>query len=202
MVDIVVIPADELPRHLTARHVVQGLGEHLDAFLAANNMSGWKAEDEYILRDDRVADQLLLVSQATGLYVTRLKRIAKSLTRIGRANGADLKISNVQEMLARALGYNGYHIAYHCRTVDDFIENIWPMGAAMSLDTLNRNGECLDANPNLRDRLLERMQFNRQRDHLLRSNDDPVVGKALKRERKVRDKPKGWADIIPRPTNE
>ncbi|MFJ7794463.1 hypothetical protein [Pseudomonas sp. NPDC096950] len=197
MVEITELPPDELPKSLTARHVIQGLGEHLTAFLAANNMTGWQVAEDYVLRDDHLGDQLLLISQSTGLYVVRLKRIAKYLTKVARANGAEIQLANVQEMLARALGYSGYHIAVHCRTVDDFIENIWPAGAAMSLTTLNEEAG-LPMNPELMDRLRERIKFNEKRDLLQSQIEDPISAKKLKIELRKRDRPKGWAPVISR----
>ncbi|EPZ4269914.1 hypothetical protein ACXNAO_006897, partial [Pseudomonas aeruginosa] len=66
MPEIQELPPEELPKQITARHVTRSLGQHLEAFLAANNLQGWKAEEEYVLRDDRLADQLLLLTQVTG----------------------------------------------------------------------------------------------------------------------------------------
>lgn len=200
LVEVTELPPAELPKHVTARHVINGLGEHYAAFLAANNLTGWQVAEDYVLRDDRLADQLLLISQSTGLYVLRLKRIAKYLTKVARANGAEIKLTNVQEMLARALGYSGYHIAVHCRTVDDFIENIWPAGAAMSLTTLNEEART-SVNSELMDRLSERIEFNRKRDLLQSQIEDPISAKKLKIEHKKRDRPKGWVRVIPRHDN-
>lgn len=201
MIEIVEVPPEELPKLVTARYVAHSLGEHLEAFLAANNMSGWKVDEDYILRDDRIGDQLLLLSQSTGLYVSRFKRMAKILMKLGRANGAELKLTTAQEMLAHALGYNCYQIAYRCRTVDDFIENVWPMGAAMSLDTLNKEAVELRVNPDLLKRLRERIQFNVQRDKQFSSSGtDPLAAKQLRRERKKRQRTQGREVIRLRPT--
>ncbi|EPG8944069.1 hypothetical protein L4Z64_001476 [Pseudomonas aeruginosa] len=190
MVEIIEVPPQELPKQITAKHVAHSLGEHLEAFLAANNMTGWQHEEDYVLRDDRLGDQLLLISQSTGLSVALIKRMAKRLKKLGQANGAELKLSAVQEMLAHALGYRNFKLALVCRTVDDFIENIWPMGAAMSLESLNKEGEDIQMNPALRQLLKERIRFNRQRDSALNDviAEDPKRGRQMKKERLKRQK--------------
>jgi hypothetical protein len=63
MVDITILPPEDAPPQLTARYVIGSLGEHWAAFLAANNISGWVQDDDYVLRDDRIADLLLTISR-------------------------------------------------------------------------------------------------------------------------------------------
>ena len=69
MVEYIEIPPQEPAKQITARHVAHHLGEHLAGFLAANNLSSWAAEDDHVLREDRLSDQILMVSQCTGLSV-------------------------------------------------------------------------------------------------------------------------------------
>jgi len=192
--EIIELPPAEIPRQITARHVIHSLGEHLAAFLAANNMQGWKQPDTYVLRQDRLADQLLLLSQATGLYIGQYKQLNKQLVKVTRASGAGIKHTVIMDMMARALGYSSYLIAYRCRTVDDFIENVWPSGAAMSLVSLD---EAVEGANNRRsaviNRLLDRYRMNKERDKLTncggkphKDGRDPEAIKVMRGERRKR----------------
>lgn len=190
MVEPVEILPQEPPKQITARHVAHHLGEHLTGFLAANNMSGWVAKEDYVLRDDRLSDQILLVSQSTGLSVDRFRRIAKKLKKLGQAHGADLTLTGAKYMLAHALGYSSPQMAMQCRTVDEFIENIWPKGAAMSLVSLSDAVDGPHVNPELLALLKDRIQFNQKRDATvaITTSADPKAGKKMRLERRERQR--------------
>lgn len=164
MTEITQLPPQEPPKQITARFVISNLGEHWVAFLAANNMSGWTAEEEYVLRDDRFADVLLMVASSKGMYLGQLKRYGKRLQKLAATTENHVGLSKVYDMIAKALGYSGYAIAYKCRTVDDFIENIWPLGAAMSLVTLDSEVRSGKADGQVIKMLRDRYIFNQQRD--------------------------------------
>lgn len=164
MPEITVLPPQEVPTQLTARSVIDTLGEHWSAFLAANNLSGWTEDDDYVLRADRFADVLLSISSTTGMYVSQFKRQAARLKALSLDAGSKVKLTAVNEIIARALGYDTYYMAYKCRTVDDFIQNVWPVGAVLSLSIME--AESLNASRHSKtiNELADRYRFNMIRD--------------------------------------
>lgn len=190
MVEYIEVPPQEPPKQMTARHIARHLGEHLAGFLAANNLSSWTPEDDHVLREDRLSDRILLVSQCTGLSVDRFRRLAKRLKKLGRENGGELTLTAAKHMLAHALGYSSYQLAMQCRTVDEFIENIWPKGAAMSLVSLDKAVDGVHLSPDLMTLLKGRIQFNQKRDQTLTETTEaaPKIGKKMWRERRERQR--------------
>lgn len=156
----------EANKQLTAKSVSESLGEHLCAFLAVNCISGWSEPDSYILRNDRISDSLLMISCCTGLYVGQIKFRAKCMRRLAKASGVHIKLSDSYEILARALGYRNYHDAYKCRSVDNFVENIWPDGAAVGLNALELETRGRGTDSKLISHLKERYRFNMIRDKI------------------------------------
>lgn len=159
-------PPQEANKQLTAKSVSESLGEHLCAFLAANCISGWSEPDSYILRNDRISDSLLMISCCTGLYVGQIKFRAKCMRRLAKASGVHIKLSDSYEILARALGYRNYHDAYKCRSVDNFVENIWPDGSAVGLNALALDARGRGTDSKLISHLKERYRFNMIRDKI------------------------------------
>lgn len=190
VVDYIEVPPQEPAKQMTARYVAHHLGEHLAGFLAANNLSSWAPEDDHVLREDRLSDQILLVSQCTGLSVDRFRRLAKKIKKLGRENGGELTLTAAKHMLAHALGYSSCQLAMQCRTVDEFIENIWPKGAAMSLVSLDKAVDGADVSPDLLRLLNDRIQFNQKRDQTLTETTAaaPKIGKKMRLERRERQR--------------
>lgn len=200
MVEYIEVPSQEPAKQITARHVAHHLGEHLAGFLAANNLSSWSPEDDHVLREDRISDVILMVSQCTGLSVDRLRRLAKKLKKLGQENGGELTLTAAKQMLAHALGYSSLQLAMQCRTVDEFIENIWPMGAAMSLVSLDKAVDGAQVSPDLMALLKSRIQFNQKRDQALTETmaSAPKVGKKMRQERRDRQRRLDREDKRPR----
>ena len=57
--NIVLYAPQEIPKTITARVAISRLGEHLQAFLNANNISKWTTDEDYVLKDDKLADVLV-----------------------------------------------------------------------------------------------------------------------------------------------
>ncbi|WP_141678559.1 hypothetical protein [Pseudomonas sp. AU12215] len=133
------LPPQKNPKQLTARHAARHLGEHLSAFLAANNLSGWTAEDSYILREDRISDVLIIIGCSTGLYTGQLKRYAKIIKNLAKTCDGSITCSQAHDIISRSLGYKNYHTAYKCRTTDNFLENVWPFGSAIDISSIENN---------------------------------------------------------------
>lgn len=180
MVDITILPPEDAPPQLTARYVIGSLGEHWAAFLAANNISGWVQDDEYVLRDDRIADLLLTISATTGLYMGQFKRMASRLSTLSKDSGNQIPLTAINEIVAKALGYYSYNFAYKCRTTDDFIENVWPTGEALSLTELDAEAAAVGRHLQTRSRLLDRLKMNIARDRLANLNPALKSGKREK----------------------
>jgi hypothetical protein len=164
MATIIELPPQNVPQQLTARAAVVHLGEHFESFLAANNLRGWYPDADYVFRDDRLADRFVLIALSPGLFLYRCRITNKKLRKIASASGSTIKCAAMYEMLAHALGYSSWYFAYKCRTVDDFIENTWPLGGAISLASFDDqaiekiNKTSVDA------RMAVRYRFNKIRD--------------------------------------
>jgi hypothetical protein len=180
MVDITILPPEGAPPQLTARYVIGSLGEHWAAFLAANNISGWVQDDDYVLRDDRIADLLLTISATTGMYMGQFKRMASRLSALSKDCGNQIQLSAINEIVAKALGYYSYNFAYKCRTADDFIENVWPTGEALSLTEMDAEAGAVGRHLQTKSRLMERLKMNIARDRLANSHPALKNGKREK----------------------
>lgn len=120
--DIIELPPEEAPKQLTVRQACETLGEHYLAFLAANNLSGYGDDGDYILDPNKVADSLLLLATKSGISK---KQVAAEAFRITRMTGKVIKYSAALELIARSLGYAGYQLMMLCRDSDDWITNVW-----------------------------------------------------------------------------
>lgn len=136
------LPPQEAPKQLTARQVCENLGEHYEAFLAANNIKGWVIDD-HVLDYSHIADVLFRISATTGLYVGRLSNEGGHLRSLAKKAGSDEPLHFWLNCAARALGYPSYFLAHRCRKENGFVQNLWPEGALMNPDDF---GEELPAN--------------------------------------------------------
>ncbi len=116
------LPPEEAPKQITVRYVSRTLGDHFAGFLAANNLSGYLADPDYVLRDDRVGDILLATSVKPGMRIEDIKQQASDLKRLTEKQ---LGHSKCLELLARALGYPTYYLASVCRDADGYVHNVW-----------------------------------------------------------------------------
>jgi hypothetical protein len=161
----------QAPRQLTARAAIKHLGEHLQAFLNANNIASWKPDDDYVLRSDKVADVLVTLGNARVLTVAQLKFQAKLLQRLFTTSGAKISLSNSQNMVARCLGYKDYRLAYFCRSVDHYVDNLWPTEMVVMGQLLTESDLMHWGSSSLSDELRSRVRFNFQRSRLIREID-------------------------------
>jgi hypothetical protein len=138
--EVIIVDAEDGPRGVTVRHVANSLGEHFAGFLAANNMGGWVRDvgDDYVLDRNKLADTIMLFAGSSHQTLNKFSKAAKRLVRAARANGSELKHGQVLDMLARALGHNGYVEAHQARNKEDVIFNEWPRSSGMSLVSLDQ----------------------------------------------------------------
>lgn len=170
---ITVLPPQPDEPQITARHAIQGLGQHAEAFLAANNLHGWAEDDAYVLRPDRLADILLTLSASTGLYVGQVKRFARRISKLSDAGGSKIQRAKALDLVVKSLGYFNYEIAYRCRSADDFIQNFWPQGSAMSLHSLEDSVGQIHSNDRIISILLHNYHRNLEQD--LRLNREKLI---------------------------
>lgn len=124
MVKITVLPPQEEPSKPTAQVKINSLGEHLRAFMNANNISGFIKEDDNELDDDTVAGLLSNVMFGPGLRAGKIRERARKLYRISEGT-----ITNraANHLVYAALGY---HDTNHARKLcgpldnDTFVPNI------------------------------------------------------------------------------
>lgn len=173
-----VYPAQQAEKPLTAKAAIVHLGDHLQAFLNANNISSWAPTDDYVLREDRVADVLVCLGTAKGMSIAQIKYRAKKLLKLVRADGSPMKLSFAYDLVANCLEYKAFRHAHVCRSIDHYVENLWPLNV-ISNGLLFNEGELLAwPSSSTSEMLRERMQFNKHRDSLY--ND---IKKRSKRER-------------------
>ncbi|MDT8924648.1 hypothetical protein RBE51_17715 [Pseudomonas taiwanensis] len=162
--EITVLPPQPDEPQITARFAIQSLGEHAAGFLAANNLQGWPDDHDYVLRNDRIGDILLMLSATTGLYVGQAKRFAWLISKISEEAAAKIPRRASLDMVVKALGYFSYDVAYKCRSVDDFVQNFWPQGSAMGLQSLESQAPRTNANQRVINILLHHYQRNQEMD--------------------------------------
>lgn len=170
---VTLLPPQPDEPQITARNAIQGLGQHAEAFLAANNLQGWAEDEAYVLRLDRLADVLLMLSASTGLYVGQVKRYARRISKLSDAGGSKIKRAKALDFVVKALGYYSYDVAYRCRSADDFMQNFWPHGAAMSLQSLEKSVGQIHSNDRIIGILLHNYQRNLEQD--LKLNREELI---------------------------
>lgn len=99
-----ILPYIPPPTSLTAKHAPQCLEEHLLAFLAANNRSGFDAEASTVAESEFMV-RLQELRGRESMSEENFKRFAWKLKKL--TTGA-VKHGHVLEVCARALGYNTY----------------------------------------------------------------------------------------------
>lgn len=187
MVQITLLPPQEAVKQLTARYVINTLGEHATAFMNANNINGFLVDDDYVLRDDRIIDLLMMLSCTTGLHAQHLKDFGWKLRRLIKCTGAKISVIAAYDLAARALGYHCYSLAHKCRHHDDFIDNLWKYGAVINDQILDSEDRTVfKKNQRAFEALRHRRVRNRQRDSI-RPKAKPGESEAIKlRRRDVR----------------
>ncbi|RMR86254.1 hypothetical protein [Pseudomonas coronafaciens] len=123
-----VYPPQEIDKVITAKAAITHLGDHFQAFLNANNISSWAPADDYTLRDDRVADILVCLGTSKGMSIAQIKYRAKKLMKVVKASGGTMKLNFAYNVVANCLGYSAFQFANRCRSVDHYVENLWPLG--------------------------------------------------------------------------
>ena len=161
-----VYPAQEAEKPLTARVAIVQLGDHLQAFLNSNNISSWAPTDDYILREDRLADVLVCLGTAKGMSIAQIKYRAKKLLKLVRAYGNPMKLSFAYDLVANCLGYKAFRLAHMCRSIDHYVENLWPLEVIINGRLFNEGAFLAWPSSSTSEMLRERMQFNKQRDSL------------------------------------
>ena len=159
-----VYPAQEVDKLLTARVAIIHLGDHLQAFLNANNISNWAPSDDYVLREDRLADVLVCLGTAKGMSIAQIKYRARKLLKLVRAAGNPMKLNFAYNLVANCLGYKAYRLAYMCRSIDHHVENLWPLDMINNGHLFNEGEVLMWPSSSTSAMLRERMQFNRHRD--------------------------------------
>lgn len=177
-----VYPAQEAEKPPTAKAAIVHLGDHLQAFLNANNISNWAPTDDYVLREDRLADVLVCLGTAKGMSIAQMKYRAKKLLKLARAYGNPMKLSFAYDLVANCLGYKAFRLAHMCRSIDHHVENLWPLDMIKNGQLFNEGKLLTWPSSSTSEMLRERMQFNKHRDTLY--ND---IKKRSKKERTKRE---------------
>lgn len=110
---------------LTAKTPCENLKSHMISFLAKNNDGAWAEDLQYIFTRGKISDQIIECSMSAGLSVGSLKKRGKELFKLIKDSGGSMKLGQVYDLLARALGYVSYSRAFELRGCDDFVPNLW-----------------------------------------------------------------------------
>ncbi|KYC17531.1 hypothetical protein WM94_21645 [Pseudomonas sp. ABFPK] len=167
--DYVLYAPQPVDKQLTAKVAMANLGDHFKAFLNANNVSNWAQDDCYLLRDDKVADVLILLSTTKGMTVGQLKYQGKKLIKLVAASGGKLRQMLAYRMVANCLGYETYEFALSCRSVDDYIDNLWVEGMVAGAVFLDESALMSWPTSAMSVELRKRVEFNKKRGKLLRA---------------------------------
>lgn len=163
----IVYPPQEVDTVLTAKAAILHLGDHFQAFLNANNISNWAPADDYTLTDDRVADVLVYLGTAKGMSIAQIKYRARKLVKLVRSSGGAMRLSFAYNMVANCLGYNDYRFAYMCRSVDHYVENLWPLEVISNSYLFKEVDEAKWPSSSVTQRMRENLKFNRARSDIV-----------------------------------
>lgn len=133
---IIEIPPEPDEQQLTARAPTESLGDHRELFLLFNNRGAWASEEQYNFSFDLLSDRLIRLGAGRGCYLQSMKRDAGNIRRQFKKLGIRVKVHHIYTALAGALGYSSYKLARNCRTVDDYIDNLWPPGTTLGRELL------------------------------------------------------------------
>jgi hypothetical protein len=128
MTSITVLPAQKIPKKLTARTSPYNLHEHFLSFLNTNNATGFVTEeittfdaeeivavtaDEIsIIDNETIIDLLIYVCQHSNVSERRFKNFAK---RLKKSSAGSISHSRALEIVSRVFGYANWHEA--CKVI-------------------------------------------------------------------------------------
>jgi hypothetical protein len=159
----IVYPPQETDAVLTAKAAILHLGDHFQAFLNANNISSWAPTDDYTLRDDRVADVLVYLGTAKGMSIAQIKYRAKRLVKVVKSSGGAMKLTFAYNVVANCLGYESYNFAFRCRSIDHYVENLWPLGVISNNCLFKEEGVVKWPSSSVTQRMRDNLKFNKAR---------------------------------------
>lgn len=164
-------PPEPDEKQLTAKAPIRHLAEHKEFFLIFNNKNSWLNEEQYQFNYNLMSDRLLKLSTSKGCSLKNLKVDAKNLKRTFKKAGAIIKLSGIYTALAGALGYSSYQLARNCRTVDEYIENLWPADVVLGKEFMEgRLHMEVWPSTKLLNKLKPRILFNSKRDKIAKMN--------------------------------
>ncbi|WP_409262953.1 hypothetical protein [Pseudomonas putida] len=165
--NIVLYAPQEIPKTLTARVAISRLGEHLQAFLNANNIANWTPDEDYVLRDDKLADVLVTIGAAKGMTIAQMKYQARKVRKLAKAGGAIMKLNHAYSMVANCLGYRDFRTSFMCRSVDHYVDNLWLTGVLLRDGLLASERPETWPSSRITDELRARMRFNKIRSNII-----------------------------------
>lgn len=165
--NIVLYAPQATPKTLTARVAILHLGEHLRAFLNANNISSWAPDEEYVLQDDKLSDVLVSLGTAKGMTIAQMKFQARRLLKLIEVGSGVMQLSHAYNLVANCLGCRDFRSSFECRSVDHYVDNLWLTGMLIQGGLLV--SECPESWPSSRltDEMRARMNFNKKRSQLV-----------------------------------
>jgi hypothetical protein len=179
---IIQLPPEPDKHQLTAKAPIRRLSDHKEFFLLFNNKNSWLSEEQYQYNYTLLSDRLLALCTSKGCSLKSLKADAKYLKREFKRAGADIKLHSIHTALSGALGYSSYILARDCRTVDDFIDNLWPIDVVLGKKFMEGR-LCLEEWPSTKlfQSLKSRIFLNKKRDKIAKLNAEDL--KVIKRKR-------------------
>lgn len=159
-----VYPPQEVDSALTARAAIAHLGGHFQAFLNTNNISNWAPRDDYSLREDSVADVLVYIGTSKGMTIAQIRYRARKLMRVVSSSGGTMKLSFAYNVIANCLGCAYYRFSYMFRSIDHYVENLWPLGMVNNSSLIEDMEWVSWPSSEVWLRMRENLQFNRIRD--------------------------------------
>lgn len=140
MVEVTVLPPQVSFPQLTAKHVIKTLGEHRTAFMNANNLSGY-VDDDYVLREDKVADLLTMIGCTKGMTWQQVKDFGWKIKQLTKDSKSKLSLVACIDLVSKALGYNGQALAQVCQNREGFVENLWGEGIVVDMKMFEQDGK-------------------------------------------------------------
>ena len=93
-----------------------------------------------------------------------------------------MKLNFAYNVVANCLGYEDYRFAYMCRSVDHYVENLWPLGMVSNGCLFKDMERASWPSSSVSLRMRENLQFNKVRDGVVKE-----IRRKSKKERRPKE---------------
>ena len=116
------------------------------------------------------------------MTIAQIKYRAKKLIKVVRSTGGSMKLSFAYSLIANCLGFSDYKFAYKYRSIDHYVENLWPLGMLINGCLFKDMDFASWPSSSVSARMRENLRFNETRDRVLKE-----IKRKKKKERNLKE---------------